>query len=218
MITIVALTNTFSKKSVADVVNPTEFKDLPNQPIYCDMIFGMEAMVMLLLVARIFCVFRLNLYFDLIISTFGTAFHFLVAFAFYFIAIVCCCAMITQVLWGTIAMQFTEFWRALFNVFLTFGGNMKYSTWLHKSSSWSYVYFVLVFLWVAFLFPFVFIGIYLESYRITALELGYPETCKKKKWGPKNYLAWVLACCPNSLRHRLGVDDETLNPTTKKTQ
>ena len=214
-IAIVVVTKMFAKLSVTDTVTPDGFFNILSQDVYEDMIFGMEGMAILLLVARILCVFRNNLYIDLIISTFTTAFNFLAAFAIFFFVIVSCCGMITQSMWGTFATEFGVFWKAMFNVLLAFGGNMKYSTWLHVSSAWSYVYFVLFFLWVAFLFPFIFIGIYLESYRITALELGYPESNKKNKWGPKDYLVWVLDCLPESVKHKLNVPTDTA-PEKKK--
>ncbi|MDR3549074.1 MAG: hypothetical protein P4M11_12585 [Candidatus Pacebacteria bacterium] len=209
LIAIIVLTYKFSDKSTSEIVGTGRYVDITNKITMYDAIFCLEAILIFMLVYRFLCVFRLNPYIDLIYKTVTTSAYLMVTYAVILFLFLMSCALFIQVVWGGFLVNYKSFDRSFMKVLTGIVGAMDTSSWMYKASDWSIVYVILFYIWVAYLLPNVIVGIFMESYRISALEIGYPETQKDKKWGVKSYIAWALDdCCPASLKHRFGLTED----------
>ena len=220
LIAIIVLTKQFSRFSSKELIGGTRFIDVSTQSVIYDAIFGLEGMLLILLAYRLICVFRINAYVDLVYHAIFTGFDLLAAYVFVLVVVLVSCALLMQLMWGEFHPSYTAFRSALFNTLTTIIGGTDYTIWLNKVSYLSVVYFILFFIWATFLLPNVIYGIFMESYRIAALEVGYPETKKAQRWGLKDYIRWAFGCCPMSVLHSWNlINDnipEQVEPTEEK--
>lgn len=207
-IMIVIFTNSFSSMNYASVIGDPKFTDLDGYVVIYDSIYMLEAIMLMTLMYRQLCVFRNVHYIDVIYSTIMNSFAMLVYFSIALTIFIIGCAFILQAMWGVFLSNFCFFGGTLYSILLMMQGNADYSGWIHRSNQWSILVFILTFLWLIYLLSPIYIPILAESYRITTLEIGYPETLKKRRWGPRGYFVWLFSCCPISVRILLGVYQE----------
>ena len=208
MISILVMTGKFLRYKPLELIKGEHINKVFSMPKYYDSIYALEAIVILVIVYKILCVLRLNPYFDQIYITMINSVNLIILYIMFLTCILLPCSLIAQSLWGTFDSRYQSFTSSFLNTALSMITGIDITLWLFQSSGWSVVYFFFFMIWICLLIPNVCIGIFVESYRISALSIGYPETMKKDKWGVKQFFAWILNCCPVRLLNKLGLTEE----------
>jgi membrane-bound metal-dependent hydrolase YbcI (DUF457 family) len=184
---------------------------LPELAGLYDALFAIEVTILAVVIYRFLCIFRINNYFNILYLTVMDCFGLFLPYVVVLVTILCSCAVFTQSLWGTFNDRYRSFGRAFLSNTLALIGGPDINFWLFQASDWSVVYFLVFFIWITLLLPSVCIGIFMESYRIMNLKMGYPDTKKEESWGFKDYLKWLFQCCPMCLKNKMGLADEDRN-------
>jgi hypothetical protein len=100
-------------------------------------------------------------------------------------------------LWGTDFVEFSDFGHALTTNLLFTVGHGNIMELIEANYSWGVVYFIMYFFIVVFFLLSVFMGIYMDAYRLIRLREGYEDNYSL--WTLKDYLLWVCACIPRKL-------------------
>ena len=209
-ICIVVLVGIYSSNS--KYTEKDTFSDLPYQANIFDSIYSIQAVLIGLLIYRFLCVFRLNNYFDLMYNAISNSLLLFIPYVGILIIVMVCFSVITQTVWGTYRNDYTDFPSAFLSNCLSLISTPNINFWIFNSSNWSIIFYLVFFLWVEMVFPNICIGIFMESYRIAALKLGYPEASKDKSWGVKDYFKWLFKCLPIFILNKMGLVDENQPP------
>jgi len=207
IVAIIILCSKFSKYSATELVGKGRAKDFTTQADIYDTIFALEACVIFILVYKLVCVFRLNPYIDMIYLAVYHSVGMLISYGVILFVFLAACTTLTQAMWGSFTYNYRSFIYGFYYTTINLLGGGNYSSWIYKSSNWSIVFYFFFFIWGVLLLPHVCIGIFAESYRIAALEQGYPEAKKPQKWGLRKYAMWALSCCPLGVRHKMGLTE-----------
>eukprot|EP00826_Nyctotherus_ovalis_P045747 TRINITY_DN5092_c0_g1_i3.p1 TRINITY_DN5092_c0_g1~~TRINITY_DN5092_c0_g1_i3.p1 ORF type:complete len:240 (+),score=67.17 TRINITY_DN5092_c0_g1_i3:369-1088(+) len=208
LITIPILVQKVSRHNADKLIGEAKTKDLTDYPLTYDALSAIEAATLFVIIYRMLCLFRINRYFDITYQTIMGSFRLFVPYVVVTLVILLSCAALTQSLWGTFNNEYRSFGSAFLHTTIAAMEGPETDFWMFKSSDWSVVYFLCFFIWVTLLIPSACIGVFIETYRITTLKLGYPEQYKEERWDLKGYLQWLFQCCPVGLRNKFGLNDE----------
>jgi len=210
-ITIPILVSRYSRFDPKDLIGGKEAKRLPELAGIYDALFALEVAILAVVIYRFLCIFRLNNYFNILYLIVMGCFNLFLPYVLVLVCILCSCAVFTQTLWGTFNDRYRSFGRAFLANTLSVIGGPDVSFWLFQANDWSVVYFLVFFIWITLMLPSVCIGVFMESYRIVNLKMGYPDTKEDEKWGCKSYVKWLFQCCPMCLKNKMGLVDENKN-------
>jgi len=208
LIAIPIIVQRFSRHGIDEIIGGSKAIKLSDKAILYDALSALEAAVLFTLIYRLLCLFRLNMYFEIVYQTIMFSLKLLVPYIIIVVMIILSCTIFTQSLWGTFNDNYRSFDRSFLSNTLAMIGGPEIEFWLFKGSYWSVVYFLCFFFWVTLLLPNVCIGVFMESYRITNLKMGYPEQYKNDKWDLKGYFRWLLQCCSLGIKNKLGLNEE----------
>ena len=122
--------------------------------------------------------------------------------------------MISISLWGLEFEEFSTFGNALTQNLLFCIGHGQIMELIKKNYAWGVLYFIIYFFCVIFFLLSVFMGIYMDAYRLVRLREGYDD--KYSKWNAFRWMRWVCTIVPKQVYQILNLN--RLRKQQKKAQ
>ena len=185
-----------------DLFTSTNYIDLSTYGYYYNKFFIYEAILVAILILRVFSVLKINKRFNILIKTIENAQTDIFNYSIILFPILLGFAALAQSIFGSNMVDYSNFERSFISILLLTIGQVDWTRMITAAPTITLPFLLIFYMIIVFFLLSLFLGIYIDNYRTVVLEFGFLYE-KELSWTPKDYIKWMLHWMPKKCLRNL---------------